>query len=118
PGVGNKTLENQCVDEEKEEQLIRLMKKLLEIETNLKRCFPGQYNGLICPKCNGRKSVAKIRSLSLRIEPDWKAAAWTCTRAKCNWKGATQLLAYFAERRISVETLQRNRVMQKRYGDT
>ncbi|GER36806.1 nucleic acid binding protein [Striga asiatica] len=155
PGVGNKTLENQCVDEEKEEQLIVLKQKLLEIGINPKRCLPGQYNGLICPKCKVGKSEEKIRSLSLRIEPDGRAAVWTCSRAKCNWKGTTQpfanvtsnyakvdaiervkqplriiteeileleplcdeLLAYFAERRISVETLQRNCVMQKRSGD-
>ncbi|KAK6150165.1 hypothetical protein DH2020_017690 [Rehmannia glutinosa] len=150
PDVDFETLEKQLVDDK---QLMILRQKLQEIGIDANPFKPGQYNGLICPRCKGGDSGEK--SLSLRIEEDGGAATWTCFRAKCGWTGATrafagvkstyarmntipkvkqptrviteeslgleplcnELLAYFAERMISGETLRRNSVMQKKTGD-
>ncbi|KAL3616798.1 hypothetical protein CASFOL_039192 [Castilleja foliolosa] len=139
--VDLETLENQFVHEK---QLIILTRKLQAIGIHSESYLPGQYNALLCPSCKGGDSGEK--SLSLNISPDGGKAVWTCFRAKCGWRGATrakmnsvakakepirtftqeslgleplcnELLAYFAERMISGETLRRNSVMQKKTGD-
>ncbi|KAK6263584.1 hypothetical protein QUC31_011696 [Theobroma cacao] len=96
-------------------------------------CLPGRYNYLFCPKCRGGKSMG--RTLSLHIIDKGDFAMWRCFQTDCGWAGQAfadsskiimngtvlepigdELIAYFAERRISKATLQRNAVMQ-RSGD-
>ncbi|KAM7505753.1 hypothetical protein LguiB_004657 [Lonicera macranthoides] len=103
-------------------------------------CTPGQYNHLICPKCKGGRSLE--RSLSFHINQNESFAMWRCFRFDCGWAGQVfadvgvaqkgvnksyrqlteerlrleplgdEINAYFAERMISKEILQRNAVMQ------
>ncbi|KAJ6297720.1 hypothetical protein OIU76_018937 [Salix suchowensis] len=108
-------------------------------------CLPGQYFHLLCPECQGGKTME--RSLSFNISRDVDVAMWRCFRTSCGWTGQAfadsrmaiagvnkifkvksskqitpenvileplgdKLIAYFSERMVSEETLQRNAVMQ------
>ncbi|CAJ2657864.1 unnamed protein product [Trifolium pratense] len=80
------------LEENNVEMQFAILKKKLEIvgiETGI--CVPGQYNHLLCPKCQGGDTVEK--SLSIYIPPDGGSAAWVCFRGKCGWKGSTQAFA-------------------------
>lgn len=129
-----------------------LAKKLEYIGIEISPCTPGQYNNLLCPKCNGGTSTEM--SFAVFISADGNMALFNCFRATCGWQGCikafadskssyekmtharkvkktriikeenleleppcNELLAYFAERMISRETLKRNNVMQRRYGN-
>ncbi|KAI4297183.1 hypothetical protein L6164_037082 [Bauhinia variegata] len=72
-------------------QLKILKHKLEELRIDTKTCMPGQYNHLMCPKCEGGDTAK--RSLSLFITQDGGAALWTCFRAKCGWQGSTKAFA-------------------------
>lgn len=48
---------------------------------------PGNYKGMICPKCGGGNP--KEKRFSLFVRKDGQFAAWSCT-AKCGWKGNVQ----------------------------
>ncbi|CAK7357360.1 unnamed protein product [Dovyalis caffra] len=123
-----------------------LMKKIKVLGINCDdSCLPGQYYHLLCPKCQGGKTME--RSLSFNISLDEDFAMWRCFNAGCGWTGQAfadsrmtiagvnkifkvksskqitpegivleplgdKLIAYFSERMISNETLQRNAVMQ------
>ncbi|XWS20764.1 hypothetical protein CRYUN_Cryun31cG0130400 [Craigia yunnanensis] len=112
--------------------------KLTELKKNIKlvgiqcldSCLPGRYNYLFCPQCNGGKLME--RTLSLHIIQQGDFAMWRCFQTNCGWAGQAfadsskimingtklepigdELIAYFAERRISEATLRRNAVMKK-----
>ncbi|XP_022721264.1 primase homolog protein isoform X2 [Durio zibethinus] len=93
-------------------------------------CLPGRYNCLFCPQCRGGKSMDK--TLSQHNIQHGYFAMRRCFQTNCGWAGQAfadsskitingtklepigdELVAYFAERRISKATLQRNAVMQK-----
>ncbi|KAF8024817.1 hypothetical protein BT93_F1856 [Corymbia citriodora subsp. variegata] len=83
---------------------------------------PGFYSNLFCPKCQGGQKVE--RSLSFHIVRSGEFAMWRCFRTECGWAGqmteeslrleplSDKIIGYFAERKISEETLQRNGVKQ------
>ncbi|KAK3433711.1 primase homolog protein isoform X2 [Eucalyptus grandis] len=95
---------------------------------------PGFYCNLFCPKCRGGQKVE--RSLSFHIVQSGEFAMWRCFRMECGWAGqafaemkanstvqmteeslrleplSDKIIGYFAERKISEETLQRNGVKQ------
>ncbi|KAL8138734.1 hypothetical protein V2J09_004735 [Rumex salicifolius] len=106
---------------------------------------PGFYDHLMCPKCNGGKlmertlsfHISKLRDFSMwrcfRDECGWTGQAFVDSQSnpRPNWASnfhsldvrglgleplGEKLIAYFAERMISKETLERNGVMQVR-GD-
>ncbi|KAK6123822.1 hypothetical protein DH2020_042423 [Rehmannia glutinosa] len=97
------------MDEAEEDETDKLKRKLADLGINSDCCNPGQYDLLYCPKVsadtkkaypvvNTRGKINSSRPLtgeSLRLE-----------------ELGDELLAYFAERMISKETLQRNNVMQ------
>ncbi|CAA0832268.1 Twinkle homolog protein-chloroplastic/mitochondrial [Striga hermonthica] len=113
-----------------EENTDKLRRNLEAVGLNADCCRPGQYDIVYCPKCEGGQPIH--RSLSVYISQDWSYAIWRCFHLQCGWAGkvfadtkkaspgesikleklSDELLAYFAERMISKETLERNNVMQ------
>ncbi|XP_077221011.1 twinkle homolog protein, chloroplastic/mitochondrial-like [Tasmannia lanceolata] len=150
PVVLSRTVELPCPAEENHAvELLASLKTKLEHEgIHCGPCKPGQYSGMICPKCGSME-----RTFSIFIREDGELAMWSCIGAKCGWRGhmrasvdlkgcssgmqnskvkpnrvlteeslglqplCGELIAYFAERMISGETLRRNAVMQRRYQD-
>ncbi|EFH67145.1 predicted protein [Arabidopsis lyrata subsp. lyrata] len=126
-------------------KLVTLLRKLAEQGIDVQNCPPGQRSGLICPTCEGGDSGEK--NLTLYIYPDGSSAKWSCRRKcglkgvvqvdgklvskdpmekverKITVEGiklqplCDEIQDFFAARAISVKTLERNRVMQKRIGD-
>ncbi|CAA7014244.1 unnamed protein product [Microthlaspi erraticum] len=95
-------------------KLANLRRKLAENGIDAENCPPGQYCGLICPKCEGGGSAEK--SLSLYIAPDGSSATWNCFRGKCGLKGGVRGDSRFTsavpvekiekvERKLTVESL-------------
>ncbi|GFP95925.1 primase homolog protein [Phtheirospermum japonicum] len=114
-------------NEAEEKKTDKLKQNLEALGINADYCTPGQFNLLYCPKCEG--GVPIHRSLSLHISKNRSFALWRCFHLQCGWAGKVfadpkkgeslklenlgdELLAYFAERMISKETLLRNNVMQ------
>ncbi|KZV29364.1 twinkleprotein, chloroplastic/mitochondrial-like [Dorcoceras hygrometricum] len=116
--------------------LSMLRQKLLEIGIDGNACMPGQYNGLFCPqdrgaamwtcfraKCGWRgttRAFADVRSTFARMNRiiTVKQPIREITEESLQLEPlCNELVAYFAARMISKETLQRNAVMQKRTGD-
>ncbi|KAF9667149.1 hypothetical protein SADUNF_Sadunf16G0303100 [Salix dunnii] len=58
-------------------------------------CLPGQYFHLLCPKCQGGKTME--RSLSFNISQDVDVAMWRCFRTSCGWTGQA-----FADSRMAI----------------
>ncbi|KAK1573049.1 hypothetical protein Q3G72_033084 [Acer saccharum] len=93
-----------------------LKSKLIELGIDMDKCVAGVENRLVCPMALAHSSslnssfkfnqISKVKTPrhfteeSLELEP------------LCD-----QLIGYFSERLITRRTLERNRVMQKRYGD-
>uniref|UniRef100_A0A2P2L9A9 Twinkle homolog proteinic/mitochondrial n=2 Tax=Rhizophora mucronata TaxID=61149 RepID=A0A2P2L9A9_RHIMU len=71
-----------------QENLEILRRKLEEMGVYLDPFAPGQYNGLICPRCKGGDSEEK--SFALFVSQDGSSASWICFRAKCGWTGGTR----------------------------
>ncbi|XP_043815930.1 primase homolog protein isoform X4 [Manihot esculenta] len=59
-------------------------------------CIPGNYGHLLCPKCEGGRSMEK--SLSVHINRDADLAMWRCYRTCCGWTGQA-----FANGRVTNE---------------
>ncbi|XP_027107572.1 primase homolog protein isoform X1 [Coffea arabica] len=123
-------------EQEESSDYSELKQKLDEVGLNYyNSCSPGQYHLLFCPKCKGGRSSA--RSLSFHITLDRTSAIWRCFTAECGWAGQVipgswtnisgdnqfgkrqklqplgdELIAYFAGRMISKQTLEKNCVMQ------
>ncbi|KAL8508280.1 hypothetical protein ACS0TY_018753 [Phlomoides rotata] len=113
--------------EEEQSDFDKLKRKVEALGVKIDSCTPGQYDLLYCPKCKGGRS---IQSLSFHISQHWSYAMWRCFNLNCGWAGQVfadksktgesvrleplcdELLAYFSERMISKETLERNNVMQ------
>ncbi|XP_051125289.1 primase homolog protein isoform X2 [Andrographis paniculata] len=136
----NKSTAEANETEEEKTHIDKLKREIESLGINSDSCTPGQYDLLYCPKCEGGKSIH--RSLSLHISENWSYAMWRCFYLQCGWAetGASypginiphktnverpltveslklemlgdELLTYFAERKISKETLDRNNVMQ------
>ncbi|KAJ9558031.1 hypothetical protein OSB04_012645 [Centaurea solstitialis] len=86
-----------------ESQQLKLLRLKLEgIGIPCGSCRPGQTYGLLCPMCKGGESGEK--KLSLFVAEDGNAAAWTCFRAKCGWKGTTRA---FADVKSSYNTMRK-----------
>ncbi|XP_050369847.1 primase homolog protein-like [Argentina anserina] len=73
--------EEQSIDVPKVEVLKQKL-ELLGINCD-SSCVPGHYSNVLCPKCNGGKSLE--RSLSLYIVEKGDLARWRCFRTDCNW---------------------------------
>ncbi|KAK9706975.1 hypothetical protein RND81_07G164600 [Saponaria officinalis] len=73
------------------QRLNLVMMKLKELRIEGYEPMPGQYNHLLCPKCEGGDSGEK--SLNLHISADGNTAVWYCFRGKCGWTGNTMAVA-------------------------
>ncbi|KAH7836893.1 hypothetical protein Vadar_007083 [Vaccinium darrowii] len=121
---------------------LRILKQKVEGRgINCDSWKPGQHDVLICPKCNGGQSLDKGLSFHISKNGDfatWKCfrveCSWTgqvvaedsalCNRVEVNCTGlmtveslrlvplGEKIISYFAERKISENTLRRNAVMQ------
>ncbi|CAN8290588.1 unnamed protein product [Cochlearia groenlandica] len=127
-------------------KLAKLRMKLAEHDIDAQNCPPGQYSGLICPECEGGASGEKSLSLYIAPDGSsatWNCFRGKCglkngirVDGKFPSSGPVEKVErkitvesigleplceeikdYFAARMISAETLERNRVMQKRMGD-
>ncbi|XP_025813466.1 twinkle homolog protein, chloroplastic/mitochondrial-like isoform X2 [Panicum hallii] len=144
-----------------EGRLGQLVQKLKNEGINPKQWKLGNFQRMMCPKCNGGSN--EELSLSVYIRMDGMNASWNCFRSTCGWRGFIQpdgvpklsqaktgiksetdqevepnkaankvyrkiseedlnleplcdeLVTYFSERRISAETLRRNKVMQRKW---
>ncbi|XP_039169495.1 twinkle homolog protein, chloroplastic/mitochondrial-like [Eucalyptus grandis] len=86
-----------------------LKMRLEELGIDMQTCLPGQYHSLLCPS----KYFLLQRLLLLPVFVSGFCSV-DMFQGSCGWKG-TRLVAYFAERLISAETLlRRNAVMQKK----
>ncbi|XP_073009688.1 twinkle homolog protein, chloroplastic/mitochondrial [Typha latifolia] len=70
------------------ERLAQLMAKLEKEGILCRSCKPGQYDHLLCPKCDGGST--KEATLSVFIREDAQLALWQCFRGKCGWKGRAE----------------------------
>ncbi|KAK1375660.1 primase-like [Heracleum sosnowskyi] len=124
--------------EKEVDKLSEMKQKIEDVGISCDFTSPGQYIILTCPKCKGGRSLE--RSLSFHINQNKDFAMWRCFRMECGWADRVfadcvnqankldlsrkteeslrleplshELTAYFADRMISEEVLQKNSVMQ------
>ncbi|KAL8113355.1 hypothetical protein AgCh_020614 [Apium graveolens] len=120
------------------DKLSEMKQKIVDVGINFDFTSAGQYIILTCPKCKGGRSLE--RTLSFHINQNKEFAMWRCFRMECGWADRVfadsvnqdnklnlsrkteeslgleplshELTAYFADRMISEEVLQKNSVMQ------
>lgn len=71
-----------------EERLGKLVQKLQKEGINPKQWRLGNFQRMMCPKCNGGST--EELSLSVYIRKDGMNATWNCFRSKCGWRGFAQ----------------------------
>ncbi|XP_062178421.1 twinkle homolog protein, chloroplastic/mitochondrial-like [Phragmites australis] len=71
-----------------EERLGQLVQKLKKEGIHPKQWRLGNFQRMMCPKCNGGST--EEMSLSVYIRMDGMNATWNCFRSTCGWRGFVQ----------------------------
>ncbi|KAJ1260337.1 hypothetical protein BS78_10G224600 [Paspalum vaginatum] len=71
-----------------EQRLGDLVQKLRKEGINPKKWRLGNFQRMMCPKCNGGST--EELSLSVYIRMDGMNATWNCFRSTCGWRGFVQ----------------------------
>ncbi|KAJ4834676.1 hypothetical protein Tsubulata_023434 [Turnera subulata] len=95
-----KQIEEVGIDDSDKVRVLKQKMRHLGINPDDESCIPGLYSLLLCPKCQGGKSVE--RSLSLHVIQDADFAMWRCYRTSCGWAGQA-----FADSRPTINGMHR-----------